>query len=329
MRIWEQIQLRITLMQSELFVIVTLIKTINTMKKLVLVGALIASVFSASAQQTVGKIFSGPNEGKGFQLGSEKSSQVVLDATKAYNSNDSQKELSYYSEEMQKKTGDFNKKWHAYAKKLNDVPLSIFPMKVAGSTDEIVFMRSKEERETTDGSKQTMNLFEIFTIDNEGKIKNFAQYSSIPATNEFGKTSGGKIYTKDENNGRAFQFSNRGEVEAMEKFNKAYNAMDVATVLTFFAEKVKITDFDGNKLVLDKKDLSQMMEGYTSLDWKIWGILPFKIAETDPVSGIMVTSSEKRVLKDGTVWEKSLVEFFQFDLNGKISSIDQYSRPKK
>ena len=105
--------------------------------------------------------------------------------------------------------------------------------------------------------------------------------------------------------------------------------MDVATVLTFFAEKVKITDFDGNKLVLDKKDLSQMMDGYTSLDWKIWGILPFKIANTDPVSGIMVTSSEKRVLKDGTVWEKSLVEFFQFDLNGKISSIDQYSRSKK
>ena len=47
------------------------------MKKLVLVVALIASVFSASAQQTVGKIFSGPNEGKGFQLGSEKSTQIV------------------------------------------------------------------------------------------------------------------------------------------------------------------------------------------------------------------------------------------------------------
>jgi hypothetical protein len=299
------------------------------MKKLVLVVALIASVFSASAQQTVGKIFSGPNEGKGFQLGSEKSTQIVLDATKAYNSNDSQKELSYYSEEMQKKTGDFNKKWHAYAKKLNDVPLSIFPMKVAGSTDEIVFMRSKEERETIDGSKQTMNLFEIFTIDKEGKIKNFGQYSSIPATNEFGKTSGGKIISKDDNNGRAFQFSNRGEVAAIEKLNKAYNAMDAAACVELFADKVKITDFDGNKAVIDKNDLRKMVEGYTSLDWKIWGILPFKIENTDPVSGILVTSSEKRVSKDGTVWEKSLVEFFQFDLNGKISGIDQYSRSKK
>ena len=79
----------------------------------------------------------------------------------------------------------------------------------------------------------------------------------------------------------------------------------------------------------DKKDLHAMVDGYTSLDWKIWGILPFKIANTDPVSGILVTSTEKRIAKDGSVWEKALVELFQFDLNGKISAIDQYSRPKK
>ncbi len=299
------------------------------MKKIVLLGALVASVFSVSAQTTAGKIFSGPDAGKGFQLGSEKSSQVILDMVKAYNSNDSEKDLALYSPEMQKKTGDFNKKWHAYAKKLNNVPYAVLPIKVAGSTDEIVMLQSTEERETIDGSKQKMNLFELFKVDKSGKISDFNQYSSIPATNEFGKTSGGKIYTKDENNGSAFQFSNRGEVAAIEKLNKAYNAMDINATLEFFADKVKLTDFDGNKVVLEKKDLRGMVEGYASLDWKIWGILPFKIANTDPVSGIMVTSSEKRVSKDGTVWEKSLVEFFQFDLNGKISGIDQYSRPKK
>ena len=46
------------------------------MKKIVLVSALVASVFSVSAQ-TAGKIFSGADAGKGFQLGSEKSSQVI------------------------------------------------------------------------------------------------------------------------------------------------------------------------------------------------------------------------------------------------------------
>ena len=302
------------------------------MKKFVLVGAIVASVFSASAQQTAGKIFSGADAGKEFQLGSEKSSQVILDMVKAYNSNDSEKDLALYSPEMQKKTGDFNKKWHAYSKKLNNVPYAILPIKVAGSTDEIVMLQSTEEREAIDGSKEKMNLFELFKVDKSGKISDFNQYSSIPKSNEFGQTSGGKFITadpKNEVNGRAFQFSNRGEIEAMEQFNKAYNAMDIATVLTFFAEKVKITDFDGNKLELTKKDLSQMMDSYTSLDWKFTSIVPIKIAYTDPVSGVFVTSTEKRVSKDGSVWNKSLVEIFQFDLNGKISGIDQYSQGRK
>ena len=302
------------------------------MKKFVLAGALIASVFSVSAQTTAGKYFSGPDAGKAFQLGSEKSSQVVLDAVKAYNANDSEKELTYYSSEMQKDMVEFNKKWHNYIKNVNDVPMAILPIKVAGSKNEIVLLQSEETREAKDGSKEKMNLFEIFEINKDGKISNFNQYSKIPSTNEFGKTTGGKYITEDpknEVNGRAFQFSNRGEIEAMEKFNKAYNAMDITTVLTFFAEKVKITDFDGNKSELTKKDLSQMMDGYTSLDWKFTSILPIKIAYTDPVSGVFVTSTEKRVSKDGSVWNKSLVEIFQFDLNGKISGIDQYSQGRK
>ena len=210
--------------------------------------------------------------------------------------------------------------------------MAILPIKVAGSKNEIVLLQSEETREAKDGSKEKMNLFEIFEINKDGKISNFNQYSKIPSTNEFGKTTGGKYITEDpknEVNGRAFQFSNRGEIEAMEKFNKAYNAMDITTVLTFFAEKVKITDFDGNKLELTKKDLSQMMDSYTSLDWKFTSIIPIKIAYTDPVSGVFVTSTEKRVSKDGSVWNKSLVEIFQFDLNGKISGIDQYSQGRK
>jgi hypothetical protein len=31
-------------------------------------------------------------------------------------------------------------------------------------------------------------------------------------------------------------------------------------------------------------------------------------------------------MKDGTVWEKDLVELFFFDLEGKISSVEQYAR---
>jgi hypothetical protein len=302
------------------------------MKKFVLVGAIVASVFSASAQQTAGKMFSGKDAGKGFQLGSEKSSQVVLDMVKAYNSNDSEKDLALYSPEMQKETADFNKKWHAYMKKLNNVPYAVLPIKVAGSTDEIVMLQSTEEREAIDGSKQKMNLFELFKVDKSGKISDFNQFSSIPKSNEFGKTEGGKYFAKNPKNdwnGRAFQFSNRGEVEVMEKFNKAYNAFDIPTTMEFFADTVKITDFDGNKITLLKKDIPVIFTEYKSMDWKIDAILPFKIAYTDPASAIMVISTEKRVMKDESVWNKSLVEYFYFNKEGKISGIDQYSRPNK
>lgn len=299
------------------------------MKKIILLGAFIASTFTLSAQ-TAGKIFSGPNAGKVYQLGSEKSVQIVLDAVKAYNSNDSGKELLFYSEDMQKKMAVSNQRAHSLAKSLNDVPLAIVPLKVSGSTDEMVFLESVEEREAKNGSKQKLNLFEIFKVDKDGKISDFRQYASIPQTNEFGKTFGGKMITAnpaDENNGRSFQFSNRGEIAAIEKLAKAYNAMDVAGVSEMFADEINMVDFDGKKSVLKKSDWPAYFAMYKSLDWKPNMILPFKITNTDPVSGIMVSATEKRVLKDGTVWEKRIVEFFQFDLQGKISGAQQYGRP--
>jgi hypothetical protein len=299
------------------------------MKKFILLGAFIASTISLSAQ-TAGKIFSGPNAGKVYQLGSEKSSQIVLDAVKAYNSNSSAAEMALWTEEMQKTGGDFNRKWHSSMKSLNDVPISILPIKVQGSTDEIVLLQSVEDRVANDGSKQKMNLFELFTVNKAGKVSNFQQYSTIPSTNEFGKTSGGKWITTnpaDENNGRSFQFSNRGEIAAIEKWVKAYNAMDAAGVYEVVADEIKTVDFEGKKAVLKKSDWPTYFAMFKSLEWKPDMILPFKITNTDPVSGILVSSTEKRVLKDGTVWEKKMIEFFTFNLEGKISKAEQFARP--
>jgi ketosteroid isomerase-like protein len=302
------------------------------MKKFVLVGAIMASVFSASAQQTAGKIFSGKDAGKGFQLGSEKNSQILLDFVKAYNAKDGEKELSFYTPELAKKREEMTRKSNAYIKTVEDVPMAILPVKVPGSNEEIVMLQSVETRVANNGSKETLNLFELFKFNNEGKITSFTQYGSIPKTNEYGQTSGGKYFAKNpknEWNGRAFQFSNRGEVEMIEKFNKAYNAFDIPTTMEFFADTVKITDFDGNKITLLKKDIPAIFTDYKSMDWKIDAILPFKIAYTDPSSAIMVISTEKRVMKDGSVWDKSLVEYFYFNNEGKISGIDQYYRPNK
>ncbi|MHA8065300.1 hypothetical protein V7S76_01340 [Aquirufa sp. ROCK2-A2] len=301
------------------------------MKKMTICLALIAGSFSLSAQ-TAGKIFQKEDKGKGFQLGSEKSANIILESVKAYNSNSSEAEAVFYSDEMQKSGGDYNRKWHKMMKSLNNVPLSILPIKVQGSTDEIVMLQSTEERVFNNGSKQKVNLFELFKLNKEGKIIDFNQYVNIPADNEFGKTSGGKYIANKPNvevDGRPFQFSNRGEVASMEKFVKAYNAMDAKTAAEVMADEVIIEDFDGNKSILKKDMLPAMFAEFKSLDWKPYMILPFKLKDTDPVSGAMVYATEKRVLKDGTVWEKNLVEFFRFNLDGKIDSVEQFSRGLK
>jgi hypothetical protein len=300
------------------------------MKKIVLLGAFVASAFIANAQ-TSGKVFVGENEGKTFQLGSEKSMNTVLEATKAYNAVNHDAEVALWSDEMVKKDGENHKKSMATLKSVTNKPMAMLPIKIQGSTGEIVMVQSTEERNFKNGSKQNLNLFELFFIDKAGKIENFQQYVNIPTTNEYGKTSGGKYIASkpgSEGDGRSLQFSNRGEVAAIENFAKAYNAMDVQGVQAIMADAIKIEGFDGSVVNLTKDMVPAMFAEYKSLEWKPGLIIPFKLTNTDPASGIMVYSTEKRVLKDGTVWDKNLVELFGFNLDGKIDSVTQFSREK-
>jgi hypothetical protein len=300
------------------------------MKKIVLLGAFITSAFMTNAQ-TAGKIFVQEDAGKGFQLGSEKSMNTVLEAVKAYNAVNHDAEVALWSEEFAKKGGEGHKKSMETLKSVTNKPMAMVPIKVQGSSNEIVMVQSTEERVFKNGSKQNLNLFELFYIDKAGKISNMQQYVNIPATNEYGKTSGGKYISSkpgSESDGSSLQFSNRGEVAAMENLAKAYNAMDVQGFASLIADELTIEGFDGSKTKMTKDMIPAMFAQYKSVDWKLGLILPFKLTNTDPASGIMVYSTEKRVFKDGTVWDKNLVELFGFNLAGKIDSITQFSREK-
>ena len=300
------------------------------MKKLVLLGALVASVFFVKAQ-TAGKIFVGDSQGKPFKFGSEKSSNVVLEAVKAYNANNSAAETALWSDEMIKKYAEANQKGHAEYQSVVNKPMAILPLYAEGQKTEVVLLQSTEERVYKNGSKQNLNLFELFQVDKSGKIAGFTQYYSIPKNSEYGKTYGGKFIAEkpgSEVDGRPFEFSNRGEVEAIENFAKAYNAMDVKGVEAILADVLTIEDFEGNKSKFTKDMIPALFAEFKSLEWKPTFILPFKLKDTDPVSGIMVYSTEKRVLKDGKVWEKDLVELFRFNLAGKIDGLTQFSREK-
>jgi len=300
------------------------------MKKLVLLSAFVASAFISNAQKA-GKIFVQEDKGKSFQLGSDKSVQTVLKAVEAFNAIDHDAEVKLWSDEYVKRSGEGHKKAVETLKSVSNKPMAIVPIKVEGSNREIVMVQSTEDRVFKNGSKQNLNLFELFFIDNAGKIENTLQYSSIPASNEFGKTSGGKYIASkpgSEVDGRSLQFSNRGEVAAIENFAKAFNAMDVQGVATVMADVVTLNGFDGSSNKITKDMLPGIFAAYKSLDWKPGLIIPFKLKDTDPASGIMVYSTMKSVAKDGTVWDKSIVELFGFNLDGKIDSITQFSREK-
>ncbi|MEK0422436.1 MAG: hypothetical protein RLZ95_346 [Bacteroidota bacterium] len=300
------------------------------MKKLGLFIAIIASTTSLMAQApAAGKVFmEGEAKGKKIQLGTDKSVDIVLANIKAYNLNDGSDVSQYVADSKPGSLQSLIKDWHKNMKSLNEVPLVVFPVKVQGEKNESVVVYANEDRVYKNGSTQKLSVVEFFEVTPEGKIASFNQFTQIPTTNEFGQTTGGKFFAPGNSklDGTSFQFSNRGEVETMEKFMKAYNVMDVATCASLMADSVKIHDFDGNVMFLTKAMLPSVFGEYSSLDWQPLSMIPVKITDTDPSSAILVNATEKRVLKNGTVWEKDLLETFYINRAGKISEIYQYSR---
>ena len=110
-------------------------------------------------------------------------------------------------------------------------------------------------------------------------------------------------------------------VETLEKFFVDYNNMDGEAVAGYFADEWTFRAATGGTFQRTNEDMKSAFDNYSSVQWT-----PLKIYDTDSESGVTVYSTEKRVMKDGTVWEKGLVELFFFDLEGKISSVEQYAR---
>ena len=296
------------------------------------ISAFILLTFSsfAIAQNTTsaGKIFQeGKDKGKTYILGSDKAMNVVLESMKAYNSNDAKKDLSFYSDKMIKETGDFSNNWHKSMKSLNQQPFAMFPLRIKGSNEDLVFSISQEDREWKNGSKQKLYLFEIFTINKAGKISDFLQFQNVPKTNEFGLSDGGKYFMKDST--ATFTFSNRGEVETIEKMAVAFNKMDGEAYSKFFADSLKYYHSNGKFEKISNKNWIKYFDNTKSVNWKINGILPFKISDTDPVSGIMVSANVKWEMKDGTIGNRDQFVQYSYDLNGKITSVNSFGKDVK
>ena len=300
--------------------------TINNISVLLLLIFSIVAIGQNVA--SAGKIFEeGKDKGKTYILGSDKAMNVVLESMKAYNSNDAKKDLSFYSDKMIKETGDFSNNWHKSMKSLNQQPFAMIPLRIKGSNEDIVFSVSQEERVWKNGAKQKLYLFEMFTINKAGKISDFKQFQNLPSANEFGLADGGKIYLKDST--ATFTFSNRGEVETIEKMAIAFNKLDGEAYSNFFTDSIKYYHSNGTVEKMSKKGWIEYLNKMKSANWKINGIIPFKISDTDPVSGIIVNASVKWVAKDGTSGERDQMLQYSYDLDGKISSVNSFGKDVK
>jgi hypothetical protein len=301
------------------------------MKKTMLL-ALVLLTSAANFAQTnkAGKIFISDKKtdiGKAYTLGSDNAVKSVLDGIKAYNALDLNKYITFGTKEFYNaKSIAFQKKWFDSLSKVEEKPMLVFPLRIEGSNEDIVFMIAEENREFKNGSKEKLFVVEVNKLNQDGKLTGFYQFQSIPKTNEFGKTTGGRVYDSNGDTS-TLSFTNRGEIELVEKFKAAYNKKDGKACIEFFADSVTIWGDKGGVNRVSKNFWLNYFDDIESTDWKIGSILPTKITDTDPVSGITIRSRSKTVLKDGSVKETSDIIIFQYDLNGKIGSASFWSKP--
>lgn len=266
-----------------------------------------------------------------YELASDEYMKLTLESVAAYNNNDVEKELSFYEKEFADNAREYMQKYHGELKSVNMQPWAMIPVKVKGSDNVDMLVWSTEKREWKNGSTQKVYLMEVFTFNKDKKINNFNQWRRFDPKNEFGLPYGGKFYGKKENeySGRSLVFSNRGEVKKIESLIENYNKMDGEACQAFFAENAVFDAYDGERYTMSAEFFKSYFENYESVIWKAYGIIPLKIQNTDPASGVLVSATEKRVSKDGSVWDKELMEQFYFNLDGKIEYVEQWVRDKK
>jgi ketosteroid isomerase-like protein len=304
-------------------------KNIKTLALSFILAASCTQVAFSQSSKSAGKVFKeGADKDKVYTLGSDKSMNVVLESMKAYNTNDAAKDLSFYSDEVVKKNAAYMNEWHASMKTLNQIPYAMVPVRLKGSDEDLVFSWSQENREWKNGSKQKLNLLEIYSVNKEGKITNFSQFQNVPKSNEFGLAEGGKIFLKDSST--TFTFTNRGEVETVEKMVAAFNKMDALAVAKLHTDSIIFNHSNGYvEKVASKTFFASYFDKMKSVSWKIEGILPYKMTDTDPESGILVSGVMKEVYKDGTVVERKQMIGLSYNLDGKISAADNFAKALK
>ena len=300
-------------------------KNIYIMRSLLLMTTLFIVSCNNSGGVWLGE---GDSNGKAYMFGSQSEIESIMGLAKAYSDKNSEELFKYYSEDFwnDKQRENFSKGMESM-ESITMIPYKVIPLHVKDGDFKQVLAWSKEERVNKNGSYEKLDLMEQFVLDNNGKVKDFKQWKAIDSVN-FGMSYGGKFFgnEKNENTGKPFVFSNRNETQIIENFVENYNNMDTEGMKEAMAEEFTLNDYRGQKTNYKKSDLDEFFKPLKSVNWKLNAIIPIKIRNTDAASGVIVRGTESRVFKNGRKWDKELMEIFYFNLEGKISSMEQFAK---
>ena len=263
-----------------------------------------------------------PNYGKAYVLESDDYVEKALALTDAYSNLDKETFTSLIHERMLPFADQMDDQ-ESYSWK----PWSMIPLRRVDDNGAFVVSWSYDESVQDNGSKSATHYIDVLRFNDEdgGKLSGmWSTYRPDVENSEYGLPEGGKfigLNPENEYSGRAFVFSNRGEVETMEKFLESANNMDTEAAFEFLTDPFQ---YNGSDVSHD--DFREIMANRESQDWKPWAMIPIKIKDTDPESGLIVHSRAKIVNKDGTVYEFDAAETYFFNLEGKISGVNQFTR---
>jgi hypothetical protein len=302
------------------------------MKKLLLIASAIILLTSSVSAQKIAKAGIWKDNEKGttgvWSLGSDKVAEVVTNSVSAYNKLDLNLFLSYFADEyVAKNKKNLTKLFNEY-KVANKNVFSVLPLRSTLNNEKYTYVQlySNRSREWKNGSKSKDNIHEFYLVnDTTNKIQDIYSFSSPDQNNEFGLPNGGKVYMK--NDTTTMTLSNRGEVETIENLVKDWNKMDGKAIGKYFDDTVNITTNEGRKLKIANSQWANIFDDIQSIEWKLGMIIPGKITNTDPESGIIVLSSFKEKKKDGTAKHVSSYHWFMYGVNKKINGVTWMESP--
>ena len=263
-----------------------------------------------------------PDYGKAYVLESDDYVEKALALTDAYSNLDKETFTSLIHERMLPFADQMDDQ-ESYSWK----PWAMVPLRRVDDDGAFVVSWSYDESVQDNGSKSATHYIDVLRFNDEdgGKLSGmWSTYRPDVENSEYGLPEGGKfigLNPENEYSGRAFVFSNRGEVETMEKFLELANNMDTEAAFELLTDPFQ---YNGSDVSHD--DFREIMANRESQDWKPWAMIPIKIKDTDPESGLIVHSRAKIVNKDGTVYEFDAAETYFFNLEGKISGVNQFTR---